>query len=105
MRPVMHGDLTGLARHLLTLPPDQRPAACAQALDQADAADRYRKRLGRAHPLWGNGTLMARARVLPVPREPALCDPAYAACLMLVLAKLMQRRAHAAMQGHRQARA
>ena len=98
MRRILHGDLVAMARHLLTLPPDQRPAACAQALDQADAADRFRKRLGRAHPRWGNGTLMARARVIPLPREPALCDPAYAACLILVLQSVMQRRAHALKQ-------
>jgi hypothetical protein len=94
MRPVMHGDLTAMARHLLTLPADQRPAACMQALDQADAADRFRKRLGRTHPRWGNGTLMARARVIPLPREPALCDPVYAACLVLVLQTLLHRRCH-----------
>jgi hypothetical protein len=98
MRRVLHGDLVAMARHLLTLPPDQRPAACARALDQADAADRFRKRLGRAHPRWGNGTLMARARSIALPREPALCDPAYAACLILVLQTLITRRARAARQ-------
>lgn len=91
MRPVMHGDLTALARHLLTLAAPQRPTACAQLIAQADAADRYRKRFGRAHPRWGNGTLMARARVLPLPPEPCLQDVEYARCLILVLTALTRR--------------
>ena len=91
MRPAMHGDLTALARHLLTLPPPDRPAACARLLDQADAADRFRKRLGRAHATWGNGTLMARAMALPQHPEPGLQDPDYAACLILALATLSRR--------------
>ena len=91
MRPVMHGDLTALARHLLILPPPRRPAACARLMAQADAADRYRKRFGRAHPAWGNGTLMARALATAPPPEPRLQDPDYAACLALVLTQLAAR--------------
>lgn len=91
MRPVMHGDLTALARHLMALPAPERPTTCAQFIAQADAADRYRKRFGRAHPLWGNGTLMARARRAVLPAEPALGNPDYARCLILVLTALMQR--------------
>lgn len=92
MRPVMHGDLTAAARHLLTLPDSLRASRCARLIAQADAADRYRKRFGRAHPAWGNGTLMAAARMQPLPREPQLHDPDYAACLILVLTQLGLRR-------------
>ena len=92
MRPVMHGDLTALARHLLILPPPRRPAACARLMAQADAADRYRKRFGRAHPVWGNGTLMARALATLPPPEPGLQDADYAGCLVLVLTHLAARR-------------
>jgi hypothetical protein len=91
MQRVMHGDLTALARHLLTLPPAQRWAACRSLIAQADAADRYRKRFGRAHAVWGNGTLMAAARRAPLPTEPPLSDPAYAGCLILALTALSQR--------------
>ncbi|MCD1624481.1 MAG: DUF7742 family protein [Paracoccaceae bacterium] len=91
MQRVMHGDLTALARHLLTVPPAQRWAACRSLITQADAADRYRKRFGRAHPHWGNGTLMAAARRAPLPTEPPLNDPAYASCLILALTALSQR--------------
>lgn len=92
MRPVMHGDLTSAARHLLALPAAARPDHCACLITQADAADRYRKRFGRVHPRWGNGTLMAAARRIPLPPEPPLHDPAYASCLLLVLTALIQRR-------------
>ena len=92
MRPVMHGDLTSAARHLLALPASARQGICARLIAQADAADRYRKRFGRAHPLWGNGTLMAAARRIPLPKEPPLHDPDYADCLILVLSALAQRR-------------
>jgi len=91
MQRVMNGDLTSVARHLLTLPSAQRWAACVQLITQADAADRYRKRFGRAHPHWGNGTLMAAARRVPLPTEPALNDPAYANCLIMVLTALSHR--------------
>ena len=91
MRPVMHGDLTALARHLLTLAAPDRPKACAQLMAQADAADRYRKRMRRAHPLWGNGTLMARALALPHLPEPRLQNPDYASCLILALTTLTAR--------------
>lgn len=92
MRPVLHGDLTNAARHLLALPASARPAACARLIAQADAADRYRKRFGRAHPHWGNGTLMAAARRLPLPTEPPLHDTDYANCLILVLTALIGRQ-------------
>lgn len=41
--------------------PEQRSGLIRQVLDQADAAHRYTKRFGRPHPIWGNGSLMARA--------------------------------------------
>lgn len=41
--------------------PEQRSGLIRQLLDKADAAHRYAKRFGRPHPIWGNGSLMARA--------------------------------------------
>ena len=38
-----------------------QPAAVRAMLEKAHAADRFRKNCGRAHPLWGNGSLMAAA--------------------------------------------
>ena len=104
MRPVLHGDLTALARHLLILPPPARRHACARIIAEADAADRYRKRFGRLHPKWGNGTLMAAARRRVLANEPPLHHEDYARCLILVLGALAERR-QAARQSQRQRRA
>ncbi len=61
MRRCLIGDLiesaTVVAAHL----PNQRPDVARKLIVQADAAHRYSKRLAKAHPAWGNGSLMATA--------------------------------------------
>ncbi|TKD22320.1 hypothetical protein FBT96_06985 [Rhodobacter capsulatus] len=66
MRPILIDDLLIAARALTVVAAPERPARLAQWLREAHWADLYRKRLARAHPRWGNGSLMARAL-----REPA----------------------------------
>lgn len=61
MRRVLLGDLTAAAAHLAALPPALRPGAMTRLLQEAHAAHRYMRRMGRPHPLWGDGSLMARA--------------------------------------------
>lgn len=90
MRPVMHGDVVSAACAVLPLPAPQRRGAILRMLAQARAADAYRKRFGRAHPLWGNGSLMAVARGHRVGPEPGLGDPAYCACLAQVFDTLVE---------------
>ncbi|KAA8614017.1 DUF7742 family protein [Salipiger aestuarii] len=85
MRPVLHGDLVAGARALLCVPRGLRWRAARDLVAQADAADRYRRRLCRIHPDWGNGTLMAAALGRPHAPERRLDDPDYADCLILVL--------------------
>lgn len=92
MRPVLHGDVVAAARALLPLPEAERPAAMARLLAEADAADRYRRRMGRVHRLWGNGSLMAAAMARPLPPEPFLADPDYLRCLIVVLEALLARQ-------------
>lgn len=70
MRPVLEGDLTLLARAAVLWPAEQRVMRLERVFMQAHAADLYRKRFGRAHPRWGNGSVMAR--VLSLPRGRAL---------------------------------
>ncbi len=96
MRPVVYADMVAAARALLALPEGQRRGKMQQMLDQAAAADLYRKRLGRGHPLWGNGCLMAVASRRPAPPEPFLDDPQYCKCLILVLETLLAWRAERA---------
>lgn len=88
MRPVLHGDATTTARALLAVAPDVRPSFLARLIARAEAADRYRLKTGRAHPLWGNGTLMACAFAHGVAPEPGLDAPDYLDCLIAVLAAL-----------------
>lgn len=91
MRQITHGDLTAAARAIWPLPPEARDAAIASLLAKARAADAYRKRFGRAHPRWGNGSLAGAASIGPLPPEPFLSTRTYRDCLMRVLAALDRR--------------
>lgn len=93
MRPVLHGDVTAAARALYLLPEEERGSALARLMDEARWADAYRKRTGRAHPFWGDGSLMAAALRRPVAKEPVLSDADYCRCLIRVFEALVARRA------------
>lgn len=92
MRPILPGDAVAAARALYARPPAARLGAMATMLARAEAADAYRKRFHRAHPAWGNGSLMALAQREDLPPEPPLDDPDYCRCLALVFATLADRR-------------
>ncbi|TCM86626.1 hypothetical protein [Rhodovulum steppense] len=92
MRPVLPGDAVAAARALFARPSGERPASMALMLVRAQAADSYRKRFGRAHPVWGNGSLMALVQRESLPPEPLLDDPDYCRCLALVFSALADRR-------------
>lgn len=80
------------ARALLGVPSALRRAVLAQMLHKAHAADRYRKRTGDSHPIWGNGSLMSVARTGPLGNEPDLGNPDYCECLVQVLEAIVQWR-------------
>ncbi|RAP39878.1 hypothetical protein BYZ73_18030 [Rhodovulum viride] len=88
MRPVLHGDAVAAARALYALPQADRAGAIQAMLLRAEAADAYRKRFGRGHPLWGNGSLMALVQRGALPPEPSLDEPEYCRCLAQVFAAL-----------------
>jgi len=88
----LHGDVVAAGCALLMLAPEGREPCLERMLERASAADRYRKRLGRVHPKWGNGSLMAVARSYPHRREPALDDAEYCACLAMVFEALVAWR-------------
>lgn len=92
MRPVLFGDVVTAARALMCAPLGRRWELAVQMLDEADAADRYLRRLGRAHPHWGNGTLMGRALSLPLAPEPRFQHDTYTECLLLQFEALRSRR-------------
>lgn len=99
MRPVLHGDVTAAARALMPLSEKARPAALRGMLARAGAADAFRKRFGRAHPDWGNGSLMAVALRGVRGPEPFLDTPDYCRCLALVFEELVKWRAEKAAKG------
>lgn len=96
MRPVLHGDAVAAARRLWALPEGARACEMARMLARAEAADRFRKRFGRAHPHWGNGALMAVAGAQSLPPEPRLDDAGYCRCLAVVYSALAAWRAEKA---------
>ena len=73
----------------------------ASASPAADFDPRaYRRALGRPHPHWGDGSLMAVAAGHAQAPEPFLSDPEYLHCLWIVMRTLLRRaRRHAARRG------
>ncbi|MHA6262170.1 DUF7742 family protein [Arenibacterium sp. CAU 1754] len=92
MRPVLHGDVSSAARALLNVPPADRAALCHRLLREAEEADRYVARVGRLHPIWGNGSLMSAARKRVLANEPTFDDAEYCGCFEMVLQALVLRR-------------
>lgn len=61
MRTVTQGDVAAVAMTVADLPDERRHQMARRIIEQAHIADIYRKRTGRAHPFWGNGSLMSAA--------------------------------------------
>ncbi|SHJ11403.1 hypothetical protein [Wenxinia saemankumensis] len=100
MRAIRFDDLSLALRALLAAEAEARPALAVRLLEEADLADRYRRRTGRRLGA-GDGTLgaacLARALAPPVRR----IGPEASAALTLLLAALEARRARAAARGGR----
>jgi hypothetical protein len=60
----------------------------ADILMAVDLADRFRKRTGRMHPRYGDGSLGDAAWRTGLAIRPPRCDAEYCACLSIVLEKL-----------------
>jgi hypothetical protein len=74
----MIGDVMALARVLALFAKPQHRAICRQALEKTHVADKYRKRLGRLHPRWGDGSLMGFSlRAFPRAGRDDFGDQAY----------------------------
>lgn len=94
MRAVYLSDLNIAARTLLAIPKAKRAATIADLLCSAHLADKYRKRTGQNHKIYGNGTLSDACQTMPAERMPDRCDPNYLDCMGIVIQALLYRRAH-----------
>ncbi len=92
MRPILHSDVTAAARALMAVPASERKGLCLRLLKEADWADRFTRRLGKPHPFWGNGTLLAAARQHPLKPELTFDDRDYCSAFEMVLAQLLARK-------------
>lgn len=97
MRGLGYSDMIVAARWLIGLKEAAWDETMQDLLCSAHAADLYRKRLGRVHPLWGNGSLAARVRLQDqrwiLPPEPFLSDRRFFAALCAVMDGVVQWRA------------
>lgn len=101
MRTTLLGDVVAAARVLLALSPKSYDAIIDQMLVEAHAAHIYFKQLGRPHPLWGNGSLMGRAALMPQMRERFSSDPAYLMALRAVIEGMLRRVVEMDAHAHR----
>lgn len=92
MRPVLYSDLRAAALAVLAVPEGARPSLCTQLLREADFADKFVRRTGRLHPDWGNGTLMAVARLRHLASDRTFDDPGYCSAFQLILSGLIARK-------------
>ena len=96
MRAITHGDVSAAARAVWSLPTVVQPAAVRAMLEKAHAADRFRKNCGRAHPLWGTGSLMAAALTeCGRAGEPRLSDSGYLEAMCTVIETILDWRQRA----------
>ncbi|SMX36701.1 DUF7742 family protein [Maliponia aquimaris] len=89
MRPVLPGDVSAAARALLPVTGARRADVARRLIAEAQAADLFCQTEGKAHPRWGNGTLMAAAYGHEMGRERTFDDPDYLDCQLQVLGALL----------------
>ena len=92
MRTILLGDVISTARALLNVRFDLRVDLLDTIIHQTDAAHHYQKRLSKPHPLWGNGSLMARANAEPQIKEPVASDTEYLEALRMVIGAIIARK-------------
>lgn len=95
MRRVLLGDLMAAVHCVAAAPIAAQSAVAARLIARADAAHRYSKRFGRAHPHWGFGNLQAIALTHKDSNVPDmdLGDARTLLALRAVAAALLARKA------------
>ncbi len=92
MRALTWGDLGAALATVMAAPPDARAALAQRIVSEADTADRWRKRLRRAHPCYGLGSLMTAAQGHPQLGGAPTIGPAEAEALVAILRAWGARR-------------
>ena len=94
MRRVLLGDLMAAAQYVAAMPAGAQTGAAAALIARADAAHRYAKQFGRAHPIWGFGNLQALALMGKLAGAPNfdLSDPRILQAIGAVSAALLARK-------------
>ena len=93
MRAIHLTDLDIATRVLMGLPAGQQAEAARDIVAGARLADRFRKRLRRRHPVWGDGTLAQAALAVRGPAASPRCDARYRAAMVGLLAAIGQATA------------
>lgn len=88
MRRVHLTDLNIATRVLMAADESCRHGIAAELIANAQIADRYRKRTGRNHFVWGAGSLADACRNHPRAMRPLGCDPLFLTCLATVITAL-----------------
>lgn len=95
MQQVLHQDVVALARCLMRAPVEKREAYAVRCVGIAFAGDIWRRKTGRAHPLFGDGTLQSACLGLPRAEEGVLDEPEYAKCWISALHAVLDARSAA----------
>lgn len=89
IRPLPH-ELTALARHLMLCPAPTRARAALRVLAETEAAARRMIQTGRPHPRHGDGSLIARLMIQPLPPETYADTPEILSALQIAAAALLK---------------
>lgn len=92
IRHVLIGDVIAVAQAMLAVAPAARFDVLLDILCKAVVAEVHRTATGRAHPRWGNGSLMSAAMTRELAPERRPDDPEFAWCLITVL-RVLHREA------------
>lgn len=84
-RPVLHGDVTALARALLSVPVHERDELAGAITLWAEEADAHRLATGNVHSKYGTGSIMSAALPFVTVSEPRMDDLDYIDCTIMAL--------------------
>lgn len=88
MQEVLIEDVLNAAAAIADLPPPRRHWVAMRMVAEAAAADKYRRKTGRAHPRWGDGSLMTAARRRPCAASRRLTSAGFRRALCQVIEML-----------------